>query len=73
VRLVGATELGLALVFLGRSFTRIYVRRAVDQFGAHGIALARMPESDVIPTWVSIVLLGGWAIALVSAAGLLIV
>jgi hypothetical protein len=37
------------------------------------MALARMPESDVIPTWVSIVLLGGWAIALVSAGWLVIV
>jgi hypothetical protein len=73
VRHVAATELGLALVFLGRSFTRIYVRRAVAQFGADAIALARMPESDVIPRWVSVVLLAGWAIALVAGGRLLIV
>lgn len=70
---VAATEFGLALVFLGRSFTRIYVRRAVAQFGADAIAVARLPESNVIPTWVSVVLLAGWAIALVAAGWLLIV
>jgi hypothetical protein len=32
-----------------------------------------MPDSDVIPTWVSVILLAGWAIALVAAGWLLIV
>ena len=70
--LVAATECGLALIFLGRSFTRIYVRRAVEQFRADAIAFARMPERDVVPAWVSFVLLSGWVITAVASVSLLI-
>lgn len=62
VQHVAVTEIGLALVFLGRSFTRIYVRRAVAQFGADAIAFVQVPESGVVPAWVSFVLLSGWGI-----------
>lgn len=57
-----AVELGLALIFLGRSLTRVYFARAVAEFGA-AVTLARAPDIEVIPTWVSVVLLSGWAIA----------
>jgi hypothetical protein len=67
VKHIAVTECGLALVFLGRSFTRIYVRRAVAQFGADAIAFARMPESDVVPAWVSFVFLSGWVITAVAS------
>ena len=73
VQLVAATEFGLALVFLGRSFTRIYVRRAVAQFGADATAFARMPKNDVVPAWVSCVFLSGWVITAFAAFWLLIV
>ena len=68
---VAATECGLALIFLGRCFTRIYVRRAVEQFGADAIAFARRPESDVVPAWVSFVFLSGWVITAVAFVCLL--
>ncbi len=58
-----AVELGLALIFLGRSLTRFYFSRAVAQFGAAAVTLAHDPDSEVIPTWVSVVLLSGWAVA----------
>jgi hypothetical protein len=65
MRVTAGVELGLALIFLGRSLTRFYFGRAVAQFGPSAVALARAPEteSEVIPTWVSVVLLSGWAIA----------
>lgn len=69
---LAATEFGLALIFLGRSFTRIYVQRAVAQFGADAIAFAHMPERVVIPSWVSVLLLSGWVISVVAGVLLLV-
>jgi hypothetical protein len=73
VRLVSATEIGLALIFLGRSLTRVYFRRAVDRFGmVDAVALAREPGTGVVPAWVSVVLLSGWVIAAVAACWLVL-
>jgi hypothetical protein len=66
MRLPAVVELGLALIFLGRSLTRFYFGRAVAQFGPSAVTLARAPDSDLIPTWVSVVLLSGWMIAAVA-------
>ena len=58
------------MVFLGRSLTRLYFHRAVEQFGASAVVLARAPQSGVVPAWVSFVLLSGWVIALAATAAL---
>jgi hypothetical protein len=63
-----ATELGLTLLFVARSFTRIYQRRAVALYGIVGARAARVPGSGVIPAWVSLMVLGGWALALIAGA-----
>lgn len=63
VRLVSAVELGLGLILLGRSLTRLYLGIAVERFGPSAAVLARDPDSDLVPTWVSVILLSGWAIA----------
>lgn len=73
MRLVAATEVGLALIFLGRSLTRVYFRRAVERFAVHPIAAARELATGVmIPAWVSLVLVSGWMIAAVGACWLLL-
>jgi len=72
VRHAGAIEVGLALIFMGRSFTRIYLRKAVARFGVDAVALAQIPESGVIPAWVSFMLLSGWLIAAAAVGWLLI-
>ena len=72
-QLMSVTEIGLAFIFMSRSFTRIYQRRAVELFGAAGARAAEIPGSGVIPAWVSLVAVIGWVVALVAGAFLFIV
>jgi hypothetical protein len=65
-------ETGLALVFMARSFTRIYYGRAVARLGVAGARAAAVPGSGVIPAWVSLVLLGGWAVAGLGTVSVLV-
>jgi hypothetical protein len=72
VRLTAVIESGLALVFLGRSLTRLYFQRALAEFGSSSAAVVRVTATEVIPAWVSFVLLSGWAIALVATLALVL-
>src|SRR5262245_65774582 len=63
VRHAGAIEVGLALIFMGRSFTRIYLRKAVARLGVDAAALAQIPASGVLPASVSFMLLSGGLVA----------
>jgi hypothetical protein len=60
------------MIFLGRSLTRLYFHRAVEQFGASAVVLARAPASGLVPAWVSLVLLSGWAIAVLATVALVL-
>jgi hypothetical protein len=65
---IQATELGLALIFISRSVTRIYQRRAIALYGMAGARVAQIPGNGVIPIWVSLLAVIGWSTALVSGA-----
>jgi len=65
------SEIGLAVILISRSFTRIYQRRAVALYGIAGMRAAQTPGSGAIPTWVSLVALIGWAGTLLAVAWLL--
>lgn len=69
---VSAAEIGLAFVFIGRSFTRIYLGRAVARLGVPQAYAAATAGTGVIPAWVSLAVVGGWALAVVSALSLLV-
>jgi hypothetical protein len=71
VRPIPFTEIGLAVIFISRSFTRIYQRRAVELYGIAGVRAAQTPGSGVIPIWVSLLAVIGWAAALLGAAWLI--
>jgi hypothetical protein len=64
------TEIGLAVIFISRSVTRIYQLRAVELYGIAGVRAAQTPGSGVIPTWVSLVAVIGWAATLLAAVWL---
>ena len=68
---ITATEIGLAVIFISRSFTRIYQRRAVALYGIAGVRAAQIPGSGVIPTWVSLLAVTGWAATLLAVAWLI--
>ncbi len=68
---IAATEVGLALVLMARSFTRIYYRRAIARFGLAGARAAAVPGTGVIPVWVSLVMLNGYALAMFGTVVLL--
>jgi hypothetical protein len=68
---ISAAEIGLALIFMSRSLTRLYQRGAVAAHGIAGARAAEIPGSGVIPAWVSVLALTGWATALISGAWLL--
>jgi hypothetical protein len=68
---IPVTEVGLAVILISRSFTRIYQRRAVELYGIAGVRAAQTPGSGVIPTWVSLVAVIGWAATLFAAAWLI--
>ena len=59
-------EMGLALIFLSRSVTRLYQGRAIAAHGIAGARAAATPGSGVIPSWVSVLALTGWTTALVA-------
>jgi hypothetical protein len=65
---IQATELGLALIFISRSVTRIYQRRAIALYGMAGARVAQIPGNGVIPIWVSLLAVIGWSTALVAGA-----
>ena len=65
---IQATELGLALIFISRSVTRIYQRRAIALYGMAGARVAQIPGNGVIPIWVSLLAVVGWSTALVAGA-----
>jgi len=67
-----ATELGLTLFFVARSFTRIYQRRAIALYGIVGARAARVPGSGVIPAWVSLLAVTGWSVTLAAGAWMLL-
>ena len=71
MRLIPVSEIGLAVILISRSLTRIYQRRAVELYGIAGVRAAQTPGSGVIPTWVSLVALIGWAGTLLAVAWLL--
>jgi hypothetical protein len=71
VRLIPVSEIGLAVILMSRSFTRIYQRRAVELYGIAGVRAAQTPGSGVIPTWVSLVAVIGWGATLLAVAGLI--
>jgi hypothetical protein len=66
-----ATELGLALIFISRSVTRIYQRRAIALYGLAGAKVAHIPGNGVIPLWVSVLAVIGWSTALVAGVWIL--
>jgi hypothetical protein len=65
---ITATEIGLALIFMSRSFTRLYQRSAVAVHGLAGARAAETPGSGVIPAWVSLLAVTGWVTALAAGA-----
>jgi hypothetical protein len=65
------SEIGLAVILISRSFTRVYQRRAVALYGIAGMRAAQTPGSGAIPTWVSLVALIGWAATLLAVAWLM--
>jgi len=65
---IPATEIGLALIFISRSLTRIYQRRAIADYGVTGARLGGIPGSGVIPPWVSLLAVLGWLSALAAGA-----
>ena len=65
---ISLIEIGLAVILMSRSFTRIYQRRAVALLGLAGVRIAEIPGSGVVPAWVSLLAVTGWAIALPAAA-----
>jgi len=65
---ISLIEIGLALILLSRSFTRIYQRRAVALLGVAGVRIAEIAGSGVVPVWVSLLSVTGWAMALPAAA-----
>jgi hypothetical protein len=71
VRLISVSEIGLAVILMSRSFTRIYQRRAVELYGIAGVRVAQTPGSGVIPTWVSLLTVIGWGATLLAVAGLI--
>jgi hypothetical protein len=71
VRLISVSEIGLAVILMSRSFTRIYQRRAVELYGIAGVRAAQTPGSGVIPTWVSLVAVIGWGATLLAVAWLI--
>jgi hypothetical protein len=68
---IPATEIALALIFISRSFTRIYQRRAVALYGIAGLRAAEDPGSGVVPTWVSLAAVTGWAGTLIAGIWLI--
>jgi hypothetical protein len=71
VRLISVSEIGLAVILMSRSFTRIYQRRAVELYGIAGVRAAQTPGSGVIPTWVSLVAVISWGATLLAVAWLI--
>lgn len=71
MRLISVSEIGLAVILMSRSFTRIYQRRAVELYGIAGVLAAQTPGSGVIPTWVSLVAVIGWGATLLAVAWLI--
>lgn len=71
MRLISVSEIGLAVILMSRSFTRIYQRRAVELYGIAGVRAAQTPGSGVIPTWVSLVAVIGWGATLLAVAWLI--
>jgi hypothetical protein len=69
---ITAAEIGLALIFMSRSFTRLYQRGAVAAEGLAGARAAEIPGSGVVPAWVSMLALVGWATALAAGAWLVL-
>jgi hypothetical protein len=67
---ISAVEIGLALIFMSRSLTRLYQRGAVAMHGLAGARAAEIPGSGVVPAWVSLLALTGWSTALVAGAWL---
>jgi hypothetical protein len=65
---ITATEIGLALIFMSRIVTRVYQRGAIAVHGITGARAAEMPGSGVVPVWVSLLALTGWATALLAGA-----
>ena len=65
---IPATEIGLALIFISRSLTRIYQRRAIAHYGIVGARLGGIPGSGVIPSWVSLLAVFGWLAAVAAGA-----
>lgn len=68
---IPATELGLALIFIARSVTRIYQRRAIALYGIAGARAAQIPGNGVIPLWVSVLAVIGWLTALSAGVWIL--
>jgi hypothetical protein len=71
MRSISVSEIGLAVILISRSFTRIYQRRAVELYGIAGVRAAQTPGSGVIPTWVSLLTVVGWGATLLAVAGLI--
>jgi hypothetical protein len=69
---IPATEIGLAVIFISRSLTRIYQRRAVELYGVAGMRAAQIPGSGLIPAWVSFVAMIGWTTALLAGVWLIV-
>jgi hypothetical protein len=72
MRSISVSEIGLAVIFISRSVTRIYQRRAVELYGIAGVRAAQTPGSGVIPTWVSLVAVIGWGATLLAVAWLIV-
>ena len=66
-----ATELGLALIFISRSVTRLYQQRAIALYGMAGVRAAQIPGNGVIPLWVSVLAVTGWLTALSAGVWIL--
>ena len=71
MRSISVSEIGLAMIFISRSFTRIYQRRAIELCGIAGARAAQTPGSGVIPTWVSLLAVIAWATTLLAVAWLI--
>ncbi|MCA1853197.1 MAG: hypothetical protein LC647_12595 [Beggiatoa sp.] len=69
---VSVVEQGLSLVFIGRSLTRIYCWREVERLQAAGVRARKTPDISMIPAWVSLLVVGGWAIVTLGTATLLV-
>ena len=63
---VTLTEVGLTLIFVSWTLTRTFQRRALRQYGFIRAVQLAACSGGVVPVWVSLCNVLGWALALVA-------